>query len=146
MPERVLLVLARDVGLISALRRMLAREGFPVRTGHCLGESLRERWPGEQLSAVLVDAGLLAEDPLASLGALSEAFPEALLVVMAGRREHPVLVAAAQAGAVPLAPDFDLDELVATLRGDDGPAGVREPRRPYAPVGSVGAVLPPPAS
>jgi hypothetical protein len=42
VPERVLLVLARDVGLTSALRRMLGREGFPVRTGHSWGEGGRE--------------------------------------------------------------------------------------------------------
>jgi DNA-binding NtrC family response regulator len=146
VPERVLLVLARDAGLASALRSMLVREGFPVRTGNSWGEGVRERWPGERFAAVLVDARLLADDPDHALGALREAFSGALLVVMAGRREHPVLVASSRAGALPLAADFDLDELVATLRGDDGPAGVREPRRPYAPVGTAGAVLPPPVT
>ena len=144
VPDRVVLVLARDLELTSALRRMLGREGFPVRTAHHVGARMAGKWPGEQVAAVLVDAGLLAADPLAELAAVRSAFPGALLVVMAGRPEHPVLEAAVHEGAVPLTADFDLDELVATLRGDDGLAGVREPRRPRPPLRWTGAVLQPP--
>jgi DNA-binding NtrC family response regulator len=141
MPEHVVLVLARDVCLTSALRRMLGREGFDVRTGSQCGQAVRERWPGEDIGAVLVDAGLLAAQPVAELATLRDAFPRALLLAMAGRAEHPVLVVAVQHGALPLTADFDLDDLVDTLRGDDGRAGVREPRRPRLPTGSAAALL-----
>lgn len=137
-----MLVLARDVGLISALRRMLGSEGFAVRTGRSVGDTTGARWPGEDVSAVLVDAGLLADDPRAGLTRLRSVLPGALLLVMAGRPEHPVLVAAVQHGALPLTAGFDLDELVTTLRDDDdGTSGVREPRRPRPPVDSASAVL-----
>ena len=144
--ERVVLVLARDSGLASALRRMLDREGFDVRTGSQSGEAVRGRWPGEDIGAVLVDARLIAADPLAELATLRDAFSGALLLVMAARLEHPALVLAVQDGALPLTADFDLDDLVTTLGGDDGRAGVREPRRPYLPVDAAGAALQPPAS
>lgn len=145
MPDRTVHVMALDTGLTSAMRRVLSDKGFSVRVSHRLREGVAQDRPGQDVTAVLVDARLLAHDPAASLARLRSGFPGALLFVMAGRPDHPVLVAAVRDGALPLTASFDLDELVETLGGDGGLSGVREPRRPRPPVDSAAAALQPPA-
>lgn len=136
MSARVL-VLARDVALRSGMRRLLQRPGLEILTSPDstdLAASARS-----DIDAVLVDAGLLGPEPAQQLTALRTDHPGALLIVMAGRPQHPALVVAQRLDALPLTADFDLGALVDLLEGGSGATGVREPRRPLSPLGHLSA-------
>ena len=92
--------------------------------------------PEPAVSGVVVDARLLERSPAHVLARLAATFPDAVVVAMAGRPDHPGLRGAVERGAVALTADFELSALVQALGGGgpgDGEAGVREPRRPYPP-------------
>lgn len=94
--------------------------------------------PEPAVRGVVVDGRLLEHSPAHVLARLGTTFPDAVVVAMAGRPDHPGLRAAVERGAVPLTADFELSALVQALGGEalggSGEAGVREPRRPYPPV------------
>jgi hypothetical protein len=92
--------------------------------------------PEPAVTGVVVDGRLLEPSPAEALGRLRVTFPDAVVVAMAGRPDHPGLRAAVDLGAVPLTADFSLSALVQALGGGPlggGGAGVREPRRPSSP-------------
>lgn len=104
--------------------------------------------PEPAVSGVVVDARLLEPSPAHVLARLAATYPDAVVVAMAGRSDHPGLRAAVAQGAVALTADFELSALVQALGGPatgGGEAGVREPRRPRQPTSpAVLALRPPP--
>lgn len=141
MTVPLVVVLSRDAGLLWALQRLLGRWGFGVRGGSGHPDELVAAAHREDVVGVLVDARLLGAPAVTDLPSLGAAFPSAPVLVMAARREHPVLGPALQQGALALTADFDPQVLLDTLRRGDGLAGVREPRRPRQPSGSAGLAL-----
>ncbi len=144
MSARVL-VLARDADLRAGMARLLRRPGIDVRTADSASPEPAP-WDPAEVDGVLVDAGLLAPETAQQLTALRARHPGALVWVMAGRLHSPAIAVAQEQGALPLTADFDLGGLLDLLEGGSGTAGVREPRRPLAPVGHLGAAVPLPES
>jgi DNA-binding NtrC family response regulator len=146
---RCSLVIARDAGLAWALVRLLARHGLAAFDG---GDDVQDALSGRfryPVAGVLVDAGLLGDDPAAAVTALRTLYDEPVVVVMSGGPDHPALPPAERAGAVPLTASFveaELVELLGGRGGAGGDAGVREPRRPRPPAGTLAAARPLPVA
>jgi hypothetical protein len=141
----VTLVVTADLVLGGCLTWLLRAGGLEAEHSDLPVELLE---PEPAVSGVVVDGRLLERSPGHVLARLRATFPDALVVAMAGRPDHPGLRAAVELGAVPLTADFELSALVQALGGADpgGEAGVREPRRPYPPTFPGVLALPRPGS
>ncbi len=129
----VTLVVTADLVLGGCLVWLLRASGLEAEHSDLPVELLQ---PEPAVTGVVVDGRLLERSAAHVLARLATTFPDAVVVVMAGRSDHPGLRAAVQRGAVPLTADFELSALVKALGGDapgGGEAGVREPRRPGPP-------------
>jgi FixJ family two-component response regulator len=129
----VTLVVTADLVLGGCLAWLLRAGGLDAQHSDLPVELLE---PEPAVTGVVVDGRLLEPSPTHVLARLRTTFPDAVVVAMAGRPDHPGLRAAVDRGAVPLTADFELTALVQALGGDapgDGGTGVREPRRPYPP-------------
>ena len=127
------LVVTADLVLGGCLTWLLRAGGLEAEHSDRPVELLE---PAPAVSGVVVDARLLERSPAHVLGRLEATFPDAVVVAMAARPDHPGVRAAVERGGVALSADFELAGLLRALGGDapdDGSAGVREPRRPYPP-------------
>lgn len=129
----ITLVVTADPVLGGCLAWVLRAGGLEAQHSDLPVELLE---PEPAVSGVVVDGRLLEHSPAHVLARLRTTFPDAVVVAMAGRPDHPGLRAAVERGAVPLTADFELSALVQALGGEalgGEDAGVREPRRPYPP-------------
>jgi FixJ family two-component response regulator len=129
----VTLVVTADPVLGGCLAWLLRAGGLEAEHSDLPVELLE---PEAAVTGVVVDGRLLEHSPGHVLARLATTFPDAVVVAMAGRPDHPGLRAAVERGAVPLTADFELSALVRALGGDalgGGESDVREPRRPYPP-------------
>ncbi len=134
------LVVARDVGLRWALVRLLARNGLASFDAGATLDQACDPPCRHPVTALLIDAGLLVADPSGGVASLQAVYGDAVVVVMSAAADHPGVVGAVAAGAVPLTAVFVEDDLVDLLRGGGGGgAGVRERRRPLGPDGHLAA-------
>jgi CheY-like chemotaxis protein len=143
--QAVTLVVTADPVLGACLVWLLRVGGLEAEHSDRLVELLE---PEPAVRGVVVDVRLLERSSAHVLARLT-ATPDAVVVAMAGRADHPGLRAAVAQGAVALTADFELSALVQALGGPamgGGEAGVREPRRPRPPTSPAVLALrsPPP--
>jgi two-component system nitrogen regulation response regulator NtrX len=111
-----ILVVDDEPGIRAALRQLLTYEGYEVREASSGDEAL-DAYAAQRPHLVLLDVKMAGRDGLATLRALRETDPAAIVVMISGHGTIATAVEATQAGAHDfLEKPLDTDRVLVTLR------------------------------